>query len=82
MQAAVVIAMMAIVTMIPAMIVRHKTEKVVYWWFATIATGFFPALIASLLHRYRGTPPMPAFFWGIGVSIGVGVVIAYLAGAL
>ncbi|MGH7381925.1 MAG: hypothetical protein ACREKR_06795 [Candidatus Methylomirabilales bacterium] len=77
-----VIALLAVITMVPAIIVRNKTDKVVWWWLATVCTGFFPGLVAAILYRYRQTPPVAAFFWGIITSIGIGILIAYLVGAL
>ncbi len=77
-----VIALLAVVTMIPSFIVRHKTDKVVYWWLATVCTGFFPGLIASFLYRYAGQAAVPAFFGGFLAYLGIGIGLAYLWGAL
>jgi hypothetical protein len=77
-----IIGLMAVITLVPAIIVRNKTDELVWWWFATVCTGIFPGLIASILYRYTQTPPVHAFFWGVVASIGIGIVIAYLVGAL
>lgn len=75
-----VIALLAVITMVPAWIVRDKTDKVLYWWLATVCTGFFPGLIASLLYRYAGTAAVPAFFWGLFAFIGIVVAINFFGG--
>lgn len=77
-----IIGFLGVITFVPVIIVRTKTDNLVWWWVATICTGIVPGLLASILYRYTDTPAMSAFFWGVLASIGIGIVIAYLMGAL